>query len=109
MSSYKDDFPSKYLKASDITTPYDVTFSDIVKENVGTSEKVENKNVAYFKEDERKPIVLNKTRCESIEEITGTDEKTQWIGKKVHVSQGQTRFGGKKVACIVLSAPDIPF
>jgi hypothetical protein len=109
MSSYHDDFPSKYLKASDITAPYDATIIDVIKENVGTGEKPELKLVALFREDSAKPVVLNRTRCESLEEITGTDEKTQWVGKRVHVAQGQTRFGGKKVACVVLSAPDLPF
>lgn len=109
MPSYHDEFPSKYLKAADITESYDVTISEMVKENVGTTEKPEHKLVAYFQEDGRKPVVCNKTRCEAIEEVTGTDNYVSWLGKRIHVSKGLTRFNGKKTPCIVLSAPEIPF
>jgi hypothetical protein len=109
MASYHDEFPSQFLKAADIQAPYDVTIADVVKENVGTPDKPENKLVAHFKEDGRKPVVLNKTRCEAIEDITSTDDYQQWVGKRVHVAKGTTRFAGRRVDCIVFSAPDLPF
>jgi hypothetical protein len=109
MPSYHDEFPSKYLKAADITAPYDATFSELVKENVGTTDKPEHKLVAYFAEEGRKPVVCNKTRCEAVEEVTGTDNYAAWVGKRIHISKGNTRYNGKKTFCIAFSAPDIPF
>ena len=111
MADYLDVFPSRFLKASDIDKAYDATITDVEMENVGTTEKPEQKLVASFEEEGRKPIVLNKTRCESLEEITGTRDYTTWSGRRINVSKGSTRYAGKKAACIVLSAPtnDIPF
>jgi hypothetical protein len=108
MSSYHDDFPSKYLKASDIKEPYDVTISEVVIENVGASDKPEPKIVVYFKEEGRKPAVVNRTRAEAIEDVTGTDEKTRWVGARIHISKGMTRYGGNRVECIVFGPPGGP-
>lgn len=111
MPNYHDAFPSKYLNAGNIDKSYDATITDVDYDNVGTGEKPEQKLVAAFEDEGHKPIVLNKTRCEALEEITGSPDYTTWSGRRVNVSKGWTRFGGKKVACIVLSAPtnDVPF
>jgi hypothetical protein len=109
MADYLDAFPSRFLRADDIVKPYDCTIKDVDYDNVGTDEKPEKKLVAVFKEDGCKPIVLNKTRCEALEEITKTRDYHQWANVRIHVSKGWTRFAGNRKACTVISGPEIPF
>src|SRR5262249_51803237 len=109
MPHYKTAFPSKFLSAAEIERPYVCTVKDVDYDDVGTDDKTERKLVATFDEDYAKPIVLNVTRCEVLAELAKTPDYTEWSGLRVRVSQGTTRYAGKKVACIEFSAPDIPF
>ena len=114
MPHYKSAFPSKFLSAAEIEKPYEATIEAVAFDEVGTEDKPERKLVATFEEEGRRPIVLNVTRCEAIAEIAKTPNYDAWPGVRVRVSQGSTRYAGKKVPCIVLSAPvgsaaDIPF
>ena len=65
--------------------------------------------MATFKEEDCKAVVLNVTRCESITEIAKTRDYEKWPGTRVHISQGTTRYGGKKVPCIVIGPTDLAF
>lgn len=109
MPHFKTAFPSKFLSASEIDHPYDATIRAVDYDDVGSEDKPERKLVATFEEDASKAIVLNITRCEAITEIAKTPDYTKWPGTRVHVSQGWTRYAGKKVACIVISESEIPF
>lgn len=102
---YKKSFPSRFLQATDLDTPIDVTINSVnPAENVASPDQPEQlKPVARFEEDV-KPCVLNLTRAEAIAEVAGDDDMDRWRGVRVRLSQGTTRFGGKKVACIVVSA-----
>src|SRR5262245_8989791 len=106
---YKQAFPSKFLSAAEIENPYEATIKDVDFDDVGTDDKTERKLVATFEEDYAKAIVLNVTRCEAVAELAKTPDYTDWGGTRVKVSQGTTRYAGKKVPCIVISAPDLPF
>ena len=106
MPHFKSAFPSKFLNASEIETPYDAVIASILFENVGTDDKPERKLVATF-EGGRKAIVLNQSRCEALAELTGTPDYERWPGTTVNVSRGSTRFNGQRVACIVLGPPAI--
>jgi hypothetical protein len=108
MAHYKTAFPSKYLSAAEIATPFEATIENVDFDDVGTSENPERKLVCSF-EEEHKPIVLNLTRCEAIAEIAKTEDYERWSGTRVRISQGVTRYAGKRVPCIVVSAPDLPF
>lgn len=60
-----------------------VTIKDIkVQEVVGEKGKKEKLPVAYFNETE-KPMVLNKTNCKSIQQLTGIMIGKGWIGQSV--------------------------
>src|SRR5262245_6680246 len=108
MPHYKTAFPSKFLSASEIDHRYDTTIATADYDDVGTDDKAERKLVATFEEAESKAIVWNFTRCEAIAEVAGTPDYLKWPGTRVNVSQGWTRYAGKKVACIVIGPPDIP-
>src|ERR1051325_624213 len=90
-----DVFSSKFLKSSDVKTkPRIATISHVVMELVGQGQDAKKKPVLYF-EGDTKPMVLNRTNFEAIEQALGdTDE---WPGHKVKVYCAPTRFGGKPV------------
>jgi len=109
MPHFKSAFPSKFLSASEIGTSFDATILTVEFANVGTDDKPERKLVATFENPEHKAVVLNQTRCEAISEIAKTPDYEKWPGTRVNIGQGSTRYNGKKVACIVISDPDISF
>jgi hypothetical protein len=45
-------------------------------------------------------VVLNLTRAEAIEEIVGDPDTDHWIGHRVRLFRGSTRYQNKKVPCI---------
>jgi len=108
MPHYKTAFPSKFLSAADIERPYDATIENVDFDEVGTDDKPERKLVATFKDEGCRPIVLNKTRCEVLEELAGTPDYDLWAGTRVRISQGTTRYAGKRVPCIDFSKPNAP-
>jgi hypothetical protein len=109
MPHFKTAFRSKFLNASEIDRPFEATIKLVDYQEVGTDDKPERKLVAIFHEEGTKAIVLNVSRCEAIAELAKTPDFDAWAGTRVQVSQGMTRFNGKKTPCIVISAPDLPF
>ena len=104
MPSYKEKFPSKFLKAADLTNRRQaVTVERWADEMVGSPP--EEKTVLYFRELS-KGLVLNKTNAESIEEVTGTDDLDAWVGNSVVLVRTKTDFQGKRVECIRIESPE---
>ena len=109
MPNFNTAFPSRFLSAGDIDAPYDAVIAKVTMENVGPDDKPEKKLVAFFEDPDHKAIVLNRTRCESVAELANTPDYAKWPGTKVRISKGTTFFSGKRVACIVVDAPELPF
>ena len=99
MASFRDAFPSKYLKASDLSGPVVVEIEPVGFEDVGTGQRQERKLVAHFV-GKSKGLVLNMINAESIAEIAGTDDYEQWAGHAVELYPTKTEFQGKRVPCI---------
>ena len=77
-----------------------LTIKEIKKETLtDQSGKMEEKPVAYFKEDVL-PMVLNVTNCKMIEKIYGTGNIYEWIGKKIQVGATKTKVAGVPVPCL---------
>jgi hypothetical protein len=90
----KDLFPSKYLKAEDAKAKQIVaTISYMKQELVGQGQDQELKPVLYL--ENQKPIVLNKTNTETLEEAFGDSE--DWPGHKIKIKCVKVDFGGKRV------------
>ena len=96
-------FPSKYLKAANITQPVRVTIERVDMEDVSGRGKKEMKPVLYFVAKE-KGMVLNKTNSGVIEAVYGT-ETDEWVGKRVEIYAGETTFAGDMVPCLRLRIP----
>jgi hypothetical protein len=89
-----DLFPSKYLKAEDAKAKQIVaTISYMKQELVGQGHDQKLKPVLYL--ENQKPIVLNKTNTEVLEEAFGDSE--DWPGHKIKIYCAKVDFGGKRV------------
>jgi hypothetical protein len=103
MTSYKDVVYSAGLfKASDLTEPKLLTIESAALEEVGQHK--EEKLVLRFVEDKR-GCVVNGERGMAVEAIAGTDDFTQWVGWKVVLEEGRTRFQGKMTPCVSIRSP----
>src|SRR6266478_5208510 len=100
MPSYKNEFPSKWVKATELPKgrKIAVTISKVVREVVGQTG--DRKLVAYF-QGKAKGIVLNMSKCTFLEEIAGTDDYNNWRGLSFVIYLGKTTYMGKPVDCIV--------
>jgi hypothetical protein len=100
MRSYKDNFPSRFLKVDDLKgRRLLVTIKEVTEERVGQGADADDKLIAWFQEVP-KGLVLNRTNCDSIGEIVGTDDVDLWPGHRVVLYPTKTDFGGKRVPCI---------
>ena len=85
-------FPSTYLKSSDAKDrPIITTIKAVEREEVGNEKK--EKWVLYF--EDQKPMVLNRTNWDAIEEAFGDSD--DWPGHKVKLKCARTQFQGKSV------------
>ena len=89
-------FPSKYVKAEDISSNLLVTITDAVMEAVGPLKT--EKLVLYFKEYP-KPFICNLTNFKRIEKLHG-DDTDSWIDKKIILYRTTTEFQGEEIPAI---------
>jgi hypothetical protein len=106
MPSFRSAFPSKFIKADDLGATRPIgTIASVDFETVGNGANADRKLVVRFDESTLKPLVLNRINCETIAEITGTDDYAQWVGHRIQLFATKTEFQGKRVACIRIAAP----
>jgi hypothetical protein len=87
-------FPAKFLKSEDAkTTQIVATISHVAMELVGQRQDQKKKPVLYL--EDQKPMVLNRTNSEVLEEAFGDSE--DWPGHKVKIRCVRTQFQGKSV------------
>lgn len=108
MASYKAAFGS-FLKKEDLQgREVAVVIERISLEEIKTDDGKEKKLVAHFAGKE-KGLVLNRTTCEAIEAITGSDDTDQWAGATVVLYEDPTvKFGPKTVGGIRVKATRAP-
>ncbi len=92
-------FPSKYLRAADVSAPIRDVITGVSHELVGD----ELKSVAHFRDT--KSMVLNKTNATKLEELAGSDESNDWKGLEVELYPAETNFKGDSVACVRIRRP----
>ena len=108
--SYKTAFGS-FLKQDDLQgRAVKVVIAGVELEDVKDpdSEKKEKKLVVHFAGKD-KALILNRTNCEAMEAITGTDDYGSWVGRSVVLFTDPTvKFGGKTVGGLRLRAINGP-
>jgi hypothetical protein len=97
-------FPSKYLKASDLTKPIVVTIDCAPLEVLKNPEGKEQSKVVLYFRGAKKALPLNVTNWDAVAAICGEDTD-DWPGGKIELYADKTRMGGKTVDCIRLRAP----
>jgi len=97
MPSFRDAFPSKWLKAADCTPPLEVTIARASFEDVGSGTNTQRKLVLYFRERENQGFVLNITNANLIAGLFGTDDYDQWVGRRIRLVSVKVQFKDKMV------------
>jgi hypothetical protein len=98
-----DAFPSKYLKAPDLSgRRVAVTIEDVQLEKIGDEQKL----VMYFKGKD-KLLVLNKTKVNTLTSLFNSEDTDDWLGHSIYLEPGKTQFQGKIVDCINIGV-DLP-
>ena len=97
---------SKFLKKDDIGAGALVTFSSFVKKDVAAEgAPPEFKWCATFREME-KPLVMNITNAQICEQVFGSDDTDDWIGKQIVLFvDPNVSYGGKIVGGIRMRKP----
>jgi hypothetical protein len=90
----KDLFPSKYLQSADAKAKQIVaTISHLAQEFVGQGQDQKMKPVLHL--ENQKPMVLNRTNCETLEDAFGDSDN--WAGNKIKIYCVKTTYAGKSV------------
>jgi hypothetical protein len=97
-----DQFPSDYLRATDLNGK-EVTYTmrSVAVEQIGADR--EDKPVLYF-EGQQKGMILNKTNAASIAHLYG-DDTDDWDGEAITLFSAIVSFQGQNVPAIRLKAP----
>lgn len=74
---------------------------------VGTGGKSAGKPIVYWREQDQRPLALNKTNGAQITSLYGTANVKEWVGKRVTLYPTTTSFGKETVECIRIR-PAIP-
>jgi hypothetical protein len=89
-------FPSKFLKADDLSGKIAVTINDVGQEAMGMDKTL--KLILYFRELD-KPMVCNHTNGDMIAQLHG-DETDNWRGKRIVLTRALVPFQGKNVPAV---------
>ena len=90
----KDAFPRKFLRSADAkTNPIIAVISHLKMELVGHGQDQKEKPVLHL--EGVKPMVLNRTNFETLEEAFGDSD--DWPGHKIKIKCARTQFEGKTV------------
>jgi len=97
-----DFYQSRFIKPKDLNGPTLVEVSHMASETFKDSP--EPKPLAHFK-GMRKPLVLNKTNTQALEDIAGTDLMDDWPGVKCVLVPGTTPVNGEQKPTIRIEPP----
>lgn len=100
-------FPSAYLKADEIPEEGMVlTISEVEIKELGQGKDKETKPVVSFRELE-KGLVCNKTNCNTIHKLTGSDDTDDWVGHKIKLITLEVDFQGTMTNAIRVSTKPV--
>jgi hypothetical protein len=107
MAKRDDIFPSKYLKAPDLSgKPITVVIATAALETLKSPDgKEQLKTVLTFK-GTKKTLPLNMTNFDACVEITGEDDTDNWPGHTIQLYPPTTELAGKVKDCIRIRAPE---
>jgi hypothetical protein len=104
MTDFSGSFGGKYLNANHVTQPFIGVVERVELEDVDGGGK--RKPVLRFEGRDR-GVVLNSTRYDAASRIAGSRDTECWIGMRIRVTRGSTRYAGKAVDCVEFSLPHV--
>ena len=92
-----DVFPSKYLKASDLSgKPITVKIGSAPLETLKTPDGKEQQKICLYLIGAKKVLPLNATNWDAVADIAGDDTDT-WPGNSIELYPTKTQLGGKTI------------
>ncbi|MBA2305741.1 MAG: hypothetical protein H0W08_24340 [Acidobacteria bacterium] len=98
-------YSGRFLRVTDLRakrTP--ARIQAVEEQEFGEGRDREKKLTVTFREFE-KPLVLNRTNCDVLIDLTGSAETDDWIDKRVVLLQAKVNFQGKNTPCIRIEEP----
>ena len=97
---------AQYLKKEDLSDPVDTELLWVKEEKVTAPGKGTTTRLVADFEGLSKGLVLNTANCETLAEMTGTDDPNEWkdVAVQLYVDPDVT-YGGKKVGGIRIRKP----
>jgi hypothetical protein len=111
MADINSQFPSKYLRATDLgDDAVLVTIDRVVPEVIKNTQtgRDEQKPAIYFHEFPNKPLILNKTNAKKISTLLKTGETDDWPQQQIQIFATETQFGADTVPCIRVKQAALP-
>ena len=95
-----------YLKKEDLSDPVDTELLWVKEEKVTAPGKATTTRLVAYFEGLSKGLVLNTANCETLLEITGTDDPNEWkdVALQLYVDP-DVKYGGKKTGGIRIRKP----
>jgi hypothetical protein len=95
-------YPSRWLKATDLPSEGEqVTIRKVITEKIG--EEREEKPIISF-DELGKELVVNRTRWDQIEDLTGEPDSDKWAGHVIKLVPVRVLIGAKEVETIRVEA-----
>jgi hypothetical protein len=104
MPKLSEVFQGMYLKADDLKgKAVKVKIEDVTLKEFDDGNKI----IIKF-EGKDKELVANKTNCAIIQEVLGSDDTDDWIGKSITLYTKKVEFQGKLVPAIRVKLEEAP-
>lgn len=104
MPKLSEVFQGGFLKAEDLKgKAVKVTISDVEVKDFDDGKKI----LLHF-EGKDKALVANKTNCSIIEEVLGSDDTDDWVGKSITLLTKKVEFKGELVPAIRVKLEEAP-
>jgi hypothetical protein len=94
-------YGGNYLKAEDLGSSSPVVIIEEV--SVMSADDGKKKLVLHF-HGKDKTLVLNVTNANTVQELLGSDDTDDWLGKRIRLYTTKVDFQGKRVSAIRIKA-----
>ncbi len=92
-------YPPKWVKAADLGgRAVSVKIAEVVVESFRLPDGTHRASAVLAFEGKTKRLILNKTQCKQLVEITGSERFEEWVGKTVALAPATAQNGKPTIA-----------
>jgi hypothetical protein len=92
-------YPPKWVKAADLGGhAVTVKISDVAVESFRLPDGTHRASAVLAFEGKTKRLILNKTQCKQLVEITGSERFEEWVGRSVSLAPATAQNGKPTIA-----------